>query len=65
MSMEGKMEGKNSQAEKQSFFFIFSPNFFLDSKKKFEALCLKNGGTGRRVADGAGEERVGSCGSNP
>jgi hypothetical protein len=41
--------------------FSFFPPIFLETR----AEEVFNGGTGRRLTDGAGEERVGSSGSNP
>jgi hypothetical protein len=50
-----------AEVKKKKLFSFFSPICFWNS------LCeevFKNG-TGRRLVDGAGEERVGSSGSNP
>ena len=55
------LKGPGTDIGKKKRFFHFFPQFFLETR----AEELFNGGTGRRLADGAGEERVGSSGRNP
>jgi hypothetical protein len=52
------LKGTGTGRGKKKPLVIFSPNFFSPE-------VFKNGGTGRQLVDGAGEERVGSSGNNP